>query len=67
MGKCLYCNFNIVWNLYWQMLCLFFANVCLNYYYYIMPLCYVAGTRHMNIEADVIAFDCMADVIAMQL
>ena len=35
------CNFNIVWNLYWQMLCQFFANVCLNYYYYIMPLCYV--------------------------
>ena len=44
-----------------------FANVCLNYYYYIMPLCYVSGTRHMNIEADVIAFDCIADVIAMQL
>ena len=36
-------------------------------FYYDMSLCYVSGTMHMGIEADVIAFDCMADVIAMQL
>ena len=54
-------NFNIVWNLYWQMLCQFY----LPNLYYDMSLCYVSDTKHMNIEADVIAFDCMADVIAM--
>ena len=34
-------------------------------FYYDMSLCYVSGTMHMNIEADVIACVYMADVIAM--
>ena len=44
----------------------YYANFRLIFAFINVPLCYVANTlAHVYKEADVIAFDCMADVIAM--
>ena len=44
----------------------YYANFRLIFAFINMPLCYVADTlAYVYKEADVIAFDCMADVIAM--